>query len=473
MMKKILFLIFVVFISGIISAHPWKPGHYVIIDTDGGIDDVRAITLLLASPDIRVLGIIVSPGVLNADTGFIKIRSLLRTLHHEGIPVGVNRTAKVKAGNCIAAGSMVWGPEDRLEKPQAALQVMRYVYSMSKDPVEFLCLGSLNTISLALDSVQNARAKTKRILWSNDVIGKNGYNYSLDDRSFKRVSADSVPFAMIVGNATNRFYTDAFSRAMMTVSNVPYAVIQKSITSSSPVAQVCFDEMIPLYLHYPDYFKPSRNLQNRSFEMKENIDVNAVYESYRKIICSETVVMNQVLNVFPSDTTSYMDDVKKIMETTIKSYGKQEWVACVMANELHRHLGVYAVIGVKMGMRAMEYYGAGIDEMSVVSYAGLTPPFSCMNDGLQVSTGATLGHGLISVSADSLHQPAAEFHYMGRTVRMSLNPDIQKKISTEIRELNKIYGLDSNIYWELVRRLAIRYWSEFDRNEIFFLIENN
>jgi inosine-uridine nucleoside N-ribohydrolase len=33
----------------------------VIIDTDGGIDDIRAITMLLASPDVRVLAITVSP----------------------------------------------------------------------------------------------------------------------------------------------------------------------------------------------------------------------------------------------------------------------------------------------------------------------------------------------------------------------------------------------------------------------------
>ena len=44
------------------AAHPWKPAHYVIIDTDGGIDDMRAISIMLASPDIRVMGIIASGG---------------------------------------------------------------------------------------------------------------------------------------------------------------------------------------------------------------------------------------------------------------------------------------------------------------------------------------------------------------------------------------------------------------------------
>ena len=120
-----------------------------------------------------------------------------------------------------------------------------------------------------------------------------------------------------------------------------------------------------------------------------------------------------------------------------------------------------------MGIRAREYFGTGVDEMNVASYAGLTPPFSCMNDGLQVSTGATLGHGLISVISDTLRLPQADFNYMNRKIRLSLKPEIRTKVESEIRELSKIYGLDSNIYWELVRKAAIRYWADFDRNEIF------
>ena len=105
--------------------------------------------------------------------------------------------------------------------------------------------------------------------------------------------------------------------------------------------------------------------------------------------------------------------------------------------------------------------------MKVVSYAGTSPPFSCLNDGLQVSTGATLGHGLISVFADSLKLPQADFIYMNRRIRIYLKPDQRETIEAEISELNRIYGLSSNIYWDLVRRAAIRYWINFDRQEIF------
>jgi pyrimidine-specific ribonucleoside hydrolase len=197
---------------------------------------------------------------------------------------------------------------------------------------------------------------------------------------------------------------------------------------------------------------------------KTNFDINA---AYYKILSGETINQNQVLSIFPMDTTFYFADVQPFQMATLAKFGREEWMSNVMANELHRHLGVYAVIGVKMGVRAKEYFGAGIDEMSVVSYAGLTPPFSCLNDGIQVSTGATLGHGLIRVASDTLLLPQADFTYMNRRIRLSLKPEFRIKVESEIRELSKIYGLDSNIYWELVRRAAIRYWTILDRQDIF------
>ena len=193
--------------------------------------------------------------------------------------------------------------------------------------------------------------------------------------------------------------------------------------------------------------------------------------AYKSIILGETVNHNQVLEFFPMDTAYYYHDVQKIADNTIKKYGREEWIAGVMANEMHRHLGIYAIIGVKMGLKAKEYFRAGIDEMTVLSYAGIVPPFSCMNDGLQISTGATLGHGLIRIADNDLRLPMADFTYMNRTIRVSLRDDIRKKIEGDIRELTKIYGLDSDIYWELVRMKAIRYWQNLDRNEIFNIEE--
>jgi len=95
MKRTIITFILLLFVFTLHS-HPWKPSHYVIIDTDGGIDDMRAITMLLASPDVRILGITTSGGALSAQNAYVKVKSLLNSLYHEGIPVGTDTDGRYR-----------------------------------------------------------------------------------------------------------------------------------------------------------------------------------------------------------------------------------------------------------------------------------------------------------------------------------------------------------------------------------------
>ena len=94
-----------------------------------------------------------------------------------------------------------------------------------------------------------------------------------------------------------------------------------------------------------------------------------------------------------------------------------------------------------------------------------------MNDGLLSSTGATPGHGLLSVSSDPDKSPSAEFTYKNRKIRITLKPELAEKISAETKEINFIYGLDSDIYWEIERKNTIKYRKVLDRHEIFLIEE--
>ena len=87
-------------------------------------------------------------------------------------------------------------------------------------------------------------------------------------------------------------------------------------------------------------------------------------------------------------------------------FGAQEWRLVRLVHRVHGHIGIYTTIGVKMGLHARELLGA---PLSVLSFAGNVPPVSCMNDGLQIGAGATLGHGQITVSDDPDARAEAEF----------------------------------------------------------------
>ena len=178
--------------------------------------------------------------------------------------------------------------------------------------------------------------------------------------------------------------------------------------------------------------------------------------------------MTGVLDSFDLPCELYSDDVQSIIGTCIRRFGIREWKYVVMTNEIHGHLGIYSTIGAKMGLLAREVFEQqGISgHISILSFAGSVPPVSCLNDGLQVSTGATVGHGLIQISDEADKRAEALFTSGDKSVRIRLKPQFAGQIKEDIAFGVTRYG-SSPAYWQYVRELALKYWAEWDRKDIF------
>jgi pyrimidine-specific ribonucleoside hydrolase len=439
-MKRATFAFILLFILASLSAHPWKPRHYVIIDTDGGVDDRKAICLLLASPDVRILAITVSDGFHKSPEAYKMVRTMLDSLWHEGLP-------------------MAYGTE--------ALSLIEACLNGETSPVTFLALGSLKTAAEAMEGVPSFTTKVKRIIWSNEGLpGEEGYNFKAAPEAVEEVLNGPLPVS-VTGRGGEAFYDDALLGEISEIKT-PYAqtvyCLIKARTAHSFVF-TAYDDMVPLLLHFPSLFTASPADGKNSYWYPA--DLSELRQATVTILKGETIRKMQVIKTMPADTSFYMTDLQRNVTEIRNKYGEDEWTSGVIANELHRHLGVFAIIGVKMGIRAREYFCTGVDEMSVTSHAGSVPPLSCMNDGVQVSTGATPGHGLLTVSTETPFFPAADFTHKGKTIRITLKKELAEKVSSELKEINFVNGLDSDIYWELVRQNSIKYWLQFDRHEIF------
>ncbi len=432
------FLLLVLMIPA--GSHPWKPRHYVIIDSDGGIDDLKAICLLMASPDVRILAITASDGYHKAPIAWEKIRTMADSLWHDGLPVA--------------------GGED-------AVRLIREALEAETTPVTFIALGSLKTVSDAMDQVPQFTKKVKQVIWSNSGLpGKDGFNYKASAETAGKVIAGPLPVT-VTGGGGEHFYDEILLDEIGKIHS-PYATRVMALINSMPThsfVYTAFDEMAPLMLHFPGLFTSTVTIDQARYLAPADMD--ALRQATLQILRGETVERMQTVKKMPADTAFYMPDIQPFVNDIRNRYGEDEWTSGVIANELHRHLGVFAIIGVKMGIRAREYFCTGVDEMSVTTHAGSIPPLSCMNDGIQVSTGATPGHGLLTVSTEKPFYGAADFTHKGKTVRITLKKELSEKVSSELKEINFIYGLDSDIYWELVRRNSIKYWLQFDRHEIF------
>ncbi len=474
-MKRILFILVCISINLTLFSHPWKPGHYVIIDTDGGIDDMKAITMLLASPDVRVLAITVSPGALNTGFAYKKIRSLLNSFYHEGIPVGINRISDFKSSDFQVALNTSWGDENGLDEKNApeANNLISEMLSTESTKVSFICLGGLSTVSEAIKTLPVFKQQVKEIIWSSDGPENSaGFNYNIDKSSATRVLKGDIPVRIVKGTGDEVFYNDSLLNEISAIPTI-YAkkisgYFNSDIARNHPYSKKGKDEMTVLYLHYPELFTTLLSKKN-NVSTPRNID--SLRTKSVQILAGMTVAKNQVIKDFPVDPSFYFADIEPFVTDIIDRYGIDEWVSGVISSELHRHLGAFTIIGVKMGIRAREYFNTGVDEFSLISYAGSSTPLSCINDGLQVSTGATPGHGLLTVDNDPPTSPSAEFTYMNRKIKLTLKPELAEKISSELKQINFVYGLDSNIYWELVRKNSIKYWLDLDRHDIFTIEE--
>ena len=171
------------------------------------------------------------------------------------------------------------------------------------------------------------------------------------------------------------------------------------------------------------------------------------------------------LKEYPTDPSLFNELVRPYVLKIIERHGLEEWKAVLLTNELHRHLGMWSIIGAKMGIRARELLGAPFDKLDVISFCGYKPPFSCTNDGIQVSTGASLGRATISNT--HLGQPEAIFIYKDDRVLLKVVPQVKAQIGKVIKELSKKYGFRSVIYFQELDKISVIYWLKWDRAKIF------
>ena len=195
---------------------------------------------------------------------------------------------------------------------------------------------------------------------------------------------------------------------------------------------------------------------------KQNKDIIADEESNHSHMKG-----NNVFSSFPDHTEDFKEDIQPHIQKIIATHGADEFRCGVLTSEIHGHLGIYAIIGMKMGLYARDILDADLDEIKIISFAGSKPPVSCLNDGLQVSTGATLGHGLIEISDNENKRPEAIFTKDKNSIQLILKEKYWNLIKQDIKKaIQDNNGLTEG-YWIDVRELAIKYWLEWKRDLIF------
>ncbi len=479
-MKKSLSLLVLFFFTIKLLAQPLpvKVRHTVIIDTDCAYDDMRAISLLLSRSEITIKAILVSDGTLSPADGAEKVSSLLNEFNRNDIPVAKGEVLKgVNPQWRQFSREISWGKAFKGNVTyQNAADCLADKLNNSDEKLILICLGPLTNISRTILKSPELAKKIEKIIWYNDSLKPmEGFNYECDKSAADVVFKSKVRIDVI----SNLNYSGAlFDSTMYNVYNRSGTHLARVLkfVHDQPVVLAklkeehywLFDDLVAIYLTNPELFSITTTPDMLNVRYDQDYDLAGVKEAINDMVKgSYAAVRNVVFGQFPDQPEMFNYDIRPIVDSAISLYGLDEWKANVMTDEFHGHLGVFSIVGAKMGIRAREIFGVGPDMLDVTTFAGTKPPYSCLNDGIQVSTGATLGMGTIHLAADTTFRPEAIFKYKDRTLRITLKKEYLLKVDSDINEGILKFGLMDDGYWKLIRHNALKYWLEWDRNKIF------
>ena len=107
----------------------------------------------------------------------------------------------------------------------------------------------------------------------------------------------------------------------------------------------------------------------------------------------------------------------------------------------HGHLGVYVTLGLRMGTIGKRHLG-GYKGLTAAVRSRPEPPMLCVVDGVQFSSGCTMGKGNIRVEAGE--EPEVVFTKDGRVVRVRLRPGWRERID---REMSKEREIEQSLFY--------------------------
>jgi pyrimidine-specific ribonucleoside hydrolase len=371
-----------------------------------------------------------------------------------------------------------WGAVGAAIPKQPAKDVIASAIEGEDEKVIFLCFGTLTNLSDALAAKPQLKDRIEKVIWYNGSAKPlTGANYTADRASADRILASGLRIDIVSGEGRREIAIDKqFVEAVARVDNA-YAQKIADTHNSEVLKQAVatrhmkmWDDLAAVYLFAPELFTAvAVTLTVSAYSPANDGAAEQAKNMVIKILAGKPDSESRVFYGFPEDPALYAADIAPVVKDIVARHGHSEWRAGALANELHGHLGVYAIIGVKMGIRAREYFNLGVDDVEVTTCAGLRPPVSCMNDGLQASTGGTLGHGLISVATGEAVRPEALFTFKNKAVRLKLKPEYALQIRNDVKDAISRYGNLTEAYWQQIRNLAVKYWLEFDRHEMFEL----
>lgn len=479
-MKKYLALFCLLFLVPHLPSAQEQSERSVIIDTDGSPDDLRAINLMLASPNTEILAITSADGVLEPEEGLMKIRALLNSLGHQGIITSQGIITKNEpTPERALAREISWGEEPiSYRKPTEIKELLVKTIEQEQAGVDIVSLGPLTNIANAILIKPSIKNKVRRIIWFDRCqTDQPCSNYGLDSSSADYLLSTEIPLYRIIPGGENIKLTSSFIDSLGKMAS-PYAQsiyrshqndsIQKLLSEEKLIV---WNELASMFFHHPGLFETDTTYDKVMGRVMRPITPDSLLASYSQQLRLLNNLPGHLFKRFPTDSNLYRGDLAAKAKEIQRLYGTREWRAAVLTGEVHGQLDLAALAGVKMGTRMLEYFHATPGELEITLQGEETPRLKALAEGIAVACQATTTNGKLQIKRQ-VHEPHAQVTYQGRRIEIFFHKDPLRSLVEETAKLEDNYTPGTLSYQQALRQRTIHYWKEWDRKEIFRIAES-
>ncbi len=373
-------------------------GHIrVLIDTDMGLDDVRALFALVGSDRAEIPGIVVVEGSASLGKGTDNLLGLLESVGRTDIQAyrgrdagGLEEPSWRRTANSLTGES--FPPPRELSALRADHDVLDKLIGGPGEDLNYLAIGPLGNLAGLFEAHPEASGYIEKI-WIPARISEDGgidsWNMEWDDESARTVfqKAHGIVLIDVTGFGGLNIEEIADGNASSPAARWIRALAASSGGSEHAFA---FDEIAAAALLRPDLFEHDAGKYSLAGERGLRI-VPARDGNIRVARAGDIGEITEFLHEL-WEGPAYVEHNH--------SHDQVSGISPVrLIKSFHGHLGPYVVLGYRMGRIAIEELGStGHFGLHAEVHSILEPPRSCLIDGVQMGSGCTLGKRNIDVT---------------------------------------------------------------------------
>lgn len=228
----------------------------VVIDTDAAIDDLVALTFLLASDEVEVRAITVSgTGEVRCPAGIGVVQELLARTGDEGVPVACGRSTPLDGVHEFPtewrdAADSGWGVIEPTRTPEPdAPSAVELLVDTVEEGVTLLTLGPLTNIAEAFRTDPELAGRVASIVTMGGAVDASGnvagpdlaaadseWNVYVDPTAASEVFGSGAPLILVALDATNQVpVTPMFLERLALNSHTPAASLVAELYQANPL----------------------------------------------------------------------------------------------------------------------------------------------------------------------------------------------------------------------------------------------